>query len=422
MKNIAIACLFSLYLCSSAMAETPLAAAADDWTELFNRTEGWIGADGIFTANLDGTVIEGIEKRPKQRTVFVFSDTLVGRVDPETRKQSEVRMPNHSFALLAGNEPKADKIEFLYGRANNKDGNTPGLPIKPNGEGQWYWLSECSVLQIGREKKLYAFLLRMMKSDDDEFRHLGVDLLRLDIKDGLPDFGSAKIIEDDPTEPKWGVFRGDQRNSEITFGFGIGMLENVRSAGVPNPDGYIYIYGYRDAGDWKRPLIAARCMPNELERSDRWRYYIGNEKWSPRMTDAVGITGDVSTELSVTPILSGLQKGKYALIYTPGTRGSKIALRIGESPVGPFGPERIVFEEPESKRLGEGVYAYNAKAHPVLSRTGELLISYNINSTDSTMRIFREADIYRPRFIRLDWDRMHESQREAMAKEFSSQP
>ena len=44
---------------------------------------------------------------------------------------------------------------------------------------------------------------------------------------------------------------------------------------------------------------------------------------------------------------------------------------------------------------------YNAKAHPHLSRPGELLISYNVNTFDFWGDFFRDADIYRPRFIRL---------------------
>jgi len=92
------------------------------------------------------------------------------------------------------------------------------------------------------------------------------------------------------------------------------------------------------------------------------------------------------------------------LIYTPGTIGSRIAARIGDRPTGPFGEERILHEEQETKRLGNGVFAYNAKAHPVLSKTGELLITYNINSNDNSFRVFKEADIYYPRFIRIRLD------------------
>lgn len=397
-----------LFLSSATFAESPkmIAKSATEWTELFNRTEGWIGGDGIFSANLDGSIREGIETRPNQRTLFVFSDTLVGRVDLKTGRQSNVRMPNHSFALLDGNKPDKDRIEFFY-----PDGDkTPSLPIKPSQEKQWYWLSECFVLpdKQRQKMKLYAFLLRMGKAEGDGafgFRHLGVDLLCMELRPGgRLDFSTIKVIEDKPSESRLGVYRDDQRGTKTTISFGIAVLENIAFAGAPNPDGYLYVYGYRDEGPLSRKLAIARCKPENVEDFGRWEYYAGKNHWSNKLVDAVGVVGSVSTELSVSPILSGSQKGKYALVYTPGTIGSKIALRLADSPVGPFGEERILYEENETKKLGKECFAYNAKAHPVLSRSGEMLISYNINSNDSSFRIFREADIYRPRFVVINLD------------------
>lgn len=380
-----------------------IASPADEWTELLNRSEGWSGADGIFTANLDGTIDNGIERRPEQRTLFVFSDTILSKVDPVARKRSDSKMVNHSFALLQGNQPLADKIEFFY----PQDGKTPSLPLKPAVEGQWYWLSECFVLGNDRSQKLYSFLLRMEKTEGTHgfgFRHVGVDLLRIDIKEGRPDFSTAKILADNPAEPRIAFFR-DSNKEGATVALGIGVLENIKESGVSMPDGYVYIYGYRDEKG-KRSLVAARFRPDDVESFKKWEYYVGKREWSTQLVDAIGLVEQVSTELSVTPIPNGPQKGKYALIYTPGTMGSKIAMRLGLSPVGPFGEERILYEETESRRFGKGIYAYNAKAHPVLSKSGEMLITYNINSMDNTLRIFREADIYRPRFIRVWLDEL----------------
>ena len=44
--------------------------------------------------------------------------------------------------------------------------------------------------------------------------------------------------------------------------------------------------------------------------------------------------------------------------------------------------------------------AYNAKAHPELSDESGLLVSYNMNTLDWE-RNLSDADIYRPRFIRV---------------------
>ncbi len=387
------------------------AEPTDAWTGLLrSRTEGWSGADGIYTANLNGTIGGGIENRPEQRTVFVFSDTIVGKVNRKTNTRHDTKMVNHSFALLNGNdEPRGDRIEFFY----ENDGKTPRLPIKPAQEGQWYWLSECFVLNNDAEGTvLNTFLLRMERRPGNGafgFHHLGVDLLRIPVRDGQPDFDAATVTEDktgrlhgvvdEPVSEK----ESQDRPQGMIF-FGTGVLENLKSAGAFEPDGYLYVYGYKDERRHDRRLVVARVLPEEVAQFDRWTYYSGNNQWSGNIRDCATVADGVSTELSVTPIPSGPKAGKYALIYTPGTVGSKIALRIGDSPVGPFGEERIIFKESETATLGKGVFAYNAKAHPVLSRSGELVISYNVNSNDDTLAIFREPDIYFPRFVKIRWE------------------
>ncbi|MGL4943421.1 MAG: DUF4185 domain-containing protein [Thermoguttaceae bacterium] len=376
------------------VARAQIAIPADDWSELFNRRNGWTGADGIFTANLDGTINSGIEKRHSQKTFFVFSDTILGDVDPQTLVRRNVKMVNHSFAILDGSTPRQDRIVFFY----PEDGVTPRLPIKPPSKDEWYWISECFV--IGDQ--LHAFLLRMEKCEGGAafgFRHLGVDRAtwKIDAKTGV-DWESLRVTRDDPFAPHLAVFSHDH-----TVSFGTGVLENT--------DGFVYVYGYREGEKrpYDRALVALRFRPDEIDVPTSWRYWTGSD-WSASMRDAVGIVPNVSTELSVTPIESGPAKDKYALVYTPGTIGSKIAVRLGATPVGPFGDEIIVFDEEETKRLGGKTFAYNAKAHPVLSKTGELVVSYNINSMDSEMRVFKEGGVYHPRFVSIPLEKLNPEQ------------
>ncbi|MDR3111152.1 MAG: DUF4185 domain-containing protein [Planctomycetaceae bacterium] len=380
---------------SFAFAAEPIAVPANDWTALLDQRDGWTGADGIFSVNLDGMIQSGFEKRPQQQTLFVFSDTILGKVDPETLERRNTKMVNHSFALLCGNVPSSENIRFIHER----DGVTTALPLKPADENHWYWLSECTVIH----QNLYTFLFRIARDGDGAFgfKHVGVDLARFNLTADGVDFDSVTLTLDNTRHPRIALFR-----PKTVVAFGSGILENTKQSGSINPDGYIYIYGYRDK-DGKssaRSLTAARCLPQEFADPYRWRYYAGNETWSENLQDAVGIVENTGTELSVTPIESGKLRGKFALVYTPGTIGSRIAVRIGESPVGAFGREIIVYEETETKRLGGKTFAYNAKAHPSISKTGELLISYNINSMDSEMRIFKEGGIYYPRFVTVKID------------------
>jgi hypothetical protein len=80
----------------------------------------------------------------------------------------------------------------------------------------------------------------------------------------------------------------------------------------------------------------------------------------------------------------------------------KVGARIGQSPVGPFSDIIELYQTPESK---SGLFTYNAKAHPVLSRPGELLISYNTITFDFWNDIKKDATIYYPRFFKIIWDK-----------------
>ena len=77
--------------------------------------------------------------------------------------------------------------------------------------------------------------------------------------------------------------------------------------------------------------------------------------------------------------------------------GPTHGIRIGESPVGPFGP-RIDTYRTQEPDAGQEIYTYNAKAHPSLSPTGEWLVTYNVNSRDWDSLV-ANGDIYRPRFL-----------------------
>ena len=73
----------------------------------------------------------------------------------------------------------------------------------------------------------------------------------------------------------------------------------------------------------------------------------------------------------------------------------RITTREGEAPEGPWSEPVAVAKAPEHQ--GD-IFAYNAKAHPELSRDGRLLISYNVNTSDLA-KVVADADIYRPRFF-----------------------
>lgn len=94
---------------------------------------------------------------------------------------------------------------------------------------------------------------------------------------------------------------------------------------------------------------------------------------------------------------TGPFKGKYVMVFLEWSGKNRLSLFVGDSPVGPFkDPLRLHYcDEPER---GEGVYSYNAKAHPHLSKENELLVSYNVNTAQWDVHE-KDGTIYRPRFV-----------------------
>jgi hypothetical protein len=86
-------------------------------------------------------------------------------------------------------------------------------------------------------------------------------------------------------------------------------------------------------------------------------------------------------------------------IFQESGTGNWLSMYVGDSPVGPFeNATRLHYcNEPKG---GKGIYTYNAKGHPHISKQGELLVSYNVNTTSWEMHE-KHASIYRPRFLNI---------------------
>ncbi len=346
-------------------AQTPDAA----WTALFDRHEIWLGADGIFSIPLDGNdALASATKKTK--TLFVFSDSFVGTADPETHRYKDARMVNHSAALLEGNEPDPAKIRFVYG----KDGDMS----RSNLFGVKTWLQD----GITIDGTVYLIGLR---PNDKDWKPAGLDLYEIPLgADGWPDWTKTRRTADVPI-----LWRGEKE----LIDFGIGILDRTAA------DGFVYVYGYRDDLKTQRKnLVVARAPKKSFPDFTTWTFWNGFE-WTKEiaavLNDQAILAERVSCELSVTP----LPDGRFILVYTKDVMGPQLEYRIGPTPLGPFEKPVPFYGTPEPEELGKGIYSYNAKAHPHLSKPGKLLISYNVNRLGG---LPHKTDEYRPRFVELD--------------------
>lgn len=363
---------------------------ADAWTSLLRRYRGWTGSDGIFSIPVDGD--ERYRDDPARRTVFLFSDTFIGTVDPETHARTFV-MVNNTLGLLEGNAPDPDRMTFVH--RTDRDGrignifDPPGVDHFALEMEHYFWLQDG--LCIDDQLMLTALDVH---SDPDgpeglKFRVDGVTMVSCPVSDGVPDYDQAEMT---PT----GLFAEFPDGSR---GFvGCGIFANTQSAGAPDPDGFVYVYGYRNAAGVS-DMIVARTTPEGFLNTETWLFFDG-EEWSEQLTDATVVAASVSHELSVSPWFGDLHRGKYLLVYQKDISGHLVCARVGETPYGPFG-ERLDLYHTDEWTAGKGITTYNAKAHPHLSPPGRLLVSYNVN-TLSMETHYRDGDVYRPRFIVLE--------------------
>lgn len=388
-RSLKTACISAAFFCllsCAKQAKVPTAtgefhyevARAPAWTALFKRKQGWFGGDGIFTIPLSG-----VDSGVNDSTLFLFSDTMQGEIR-DSVLLSGYTMVNNSVMILKGTGPDPAAATFLI---HDRDKRPVSLfvPATPKTEqGDYFWLGD-GLIDHTADSSLYIFAYRIRNTHDGgafPFREQG---------------GALVIIPHGSKFP----FR-DQRQVDLPFSYqhqnplsislGAGVLVNTAGAGVPSPDGFMYVYGVRGRA---KELVAARVKPGALENFSSWEFRSA-DGWTNDPKQAAALADSVSNELSVTPVGDNL----YALIYQYHGITPFIDMQIGPTPYGPFGPRMKIWDTTKDIR-GEHLYTYNAKAHPALSKPGELLVSYNVNSFKFEEQLRKMPDLYRPRFIKV---------------------
>ena len=351
--------------------------AAPEWTALFIRSQGWLGADGIYSIPLNGNDAGA----SGDTVLFVFSDTMYG----DTSDTRQV-MINNSVMLLTGNAPREGNARFMVNVGD--DTTSMFRPSTPKTQpGDYYWLGD-GVVDHAAGDSLYIFGYRIRNTHDGSkfpFRQVGTTLLIC--PPHTADFAKSRQVDLPMVSPS---------DDPVATIFGAGIYASTTPSGAPDPDGYIYIYGIRGT---RKELIAARTKAGALERFSSWEFHT-SRGWSKDLTEAAALADSVSNEMSV----SAIGHGQYALIYQLGGIFSEICLRIGSTPAGPFGP-RMVLWNTSAELTDKDIYTYNAKAHPALSKPGELVISYNMNSFNFLEQMKKTPTFYHPRFIKVVFDK-----------------
>lgn len=361
------------------------AVPAPEWTALFKRNHGWFGGDGIYSMALSGPGKKAIANRDS--VLIWFSDTLLGDINDSL--ETGFSMINNSAALLTGGKPDSAAIHFFWNTATENHASSLFVPETPlTQKGEYYWLGD-GFVNTEMNNAIYIFGYRVKTIPGQAvfgFKQTGNTLIRIPAGEKIP-FAHT-------TQMEIPFFLG--KDADTAGSFGAGLLVNTKKSGTPNADGYLYIYGVRGKN---KEVIVARVLPQAIEHFDEWKFWNG-KSWTKDITAIQPVAERASNEMSVTP----LTDSRYLMVFQKDAIGNHVAVRVGTSPAGPFGPITDVYDVKDDLKDSPNLFPYNAKAHPALSKPGELLISYNINSFDFLGDIKKFPHLYRPRFIKLKYE------------------
>lgn len=312
-----------------------------------NSGVGWTGADSTYSACLPGG-----------REMWIFSDTLLGPVNPDGTRPQDTQFLNNSLVIQQGN------------RLSTVTGGTPQARtniFQPETPGNWYWTGSGIVTgQVWQQIVI-------------EFKRTG---------SGMWDFAYA--------DSKLARVRIDRLNHSIDYTLLPSQAPTKSfAAWVQRLGAFTYIYGVEDLGLVKYMHIA-RVSGDDLRRP--WSFWTGSG-WSASVADSTRVMANISNEYSVTP-----WRGRYLLIThdTAELFSSHIVAYVGDTPVGPFTDKTAIYTTPETGLFGSygnaNIITYNSHLHPELSTDSRLLITYNVNTLDSTL-LYQDVSIYRPRFV-----------------------
>ena len=358
MPRIPLSC-FPTIVCSGLFLVSGAEGAASPAPDLdarFASTQGWLGADGIYSVALSN-----------QRTAWIFSDTWTGVIKDNRRENP--RMINNSVGITSGTAP----ARFFY--PADAGGKAASLFTPPDGRG-WFW-PVASVLDSG---VLRVFAWRIEKSAGDGafgFKAFGTALAEIDNPADEPTSWRMRW-RDVPVPPTPALFWGS-----------FALVH----------EGYTYLYGYTENGgkglDFQRYMILARAPAGQLGDFSAWRYY-GKGAWLKDASQSERLCPGVACEYSVTYLPS---RKRFLLVTHDLFLSPKIVARTSETPWGHWSDKSELFTCPEadSKR---GVFCYAAKHQPAFSTDETLVISYAANGNDMKT-VLNDPTLYVPRFIRV---------------------
>jgi hypothetical protein len=314
---------------------------------------GWVAGDATYSIYL-----------PDGRTLWLFGDSFIGSVAPDSslvsgakmiRNCAVVQQENAMFALYNGTFSSPDDfVSTLYP------------------DSTWHW-PEHGIVENDTLKIIFSEFGETDGTPGWNFEYLNAWLVYFSYP-GL-EYIKQEII---PYYQNNGVMYGDR---------------------IMNHGNYTYIYGRKEvSADLNIPMPhIARVEKGNLK--GQWEFYDGNN-WSADPS--------VSKKISDQPVSQQYgvmqHQDKFVMITQEIWLGTKIYSMVANQPQGPWSYLQLIYETPLPF---DDIFTYNAYPHPQFDENNELLVSYNSNG--DFWQIFNNVEIYRPKFFRIPYEKIHPS-------------
>jgi hypothetical protein len=322
---------------------------------------GWTGADGTYSLLL-----------PNGENLWIWSDSFIGTVNPQTRLRSSALFQAHNSLTIQ------DQTTNTL--------TTVGYPPKtssffsPTNSSDWFWPGDGIAIQTSP----------------------GVYLIKV------------LLLE-------WtGVFQF-VGNSVATISYPSMKLESIQPIALPDltiewgtrlfkVGAYFYLYGIMDPGTAnKLPYVARFSALSDLTDPSEWQYWNAtSHAWVSGQSNATPMTGvpAITNEYSVN--LLDAATGPFFLMTgmdpqnPPYPGWEYVTTYYSCTPQGPWTTRTVVYTTPETGAPGCSagtLYTYDPKAHPEFPSSAGILVSYNVNAGDPADLVC--ANDYKPSFIRV---------------------
>jgi len=330
---------------------------------LFQRQNGWTGADGAYTVKLAG-----------DRILWLFGDTWYGEI--RDGRHTNATIVKNSIAIQHGIVPADASVRFYPGRA---PGGKPLAFVRPSDGRGWFWFYH----GIQVDKALYLCLIqgdRTQNRNSFGFKIIGTRL--------------GRVANPEESPPSWRIAQLRIPWERLSPGG-----DTIFGSALLRENNFIYIFGTTEdvVGTIRHKyMILARAPETRLEHFDQWQFFAAG-RWSNDFSALSRLAGDMANEFSVSYLAS---LGKYIVVYSAQGLSKNIVARFAPKPWGPWSEPEVLYACPEAGRSAD-VFCYAAKGHPELSSApDEIIVTYIASSMDFE-KITDDAELYRPRFLRV---------------------